>query len=55
MLQYGCMQRNITFFLKYQEKCYILMYYQVLFTSKGAQAGIPQYPLYWAKQPARAY
>ena len=38
----------------FQEKCYILKY-QVSFTRKGAQAGIPQYPLYWAKQPARAY
>ena len=27
----------------FQEKCYILKYFQVSFTSKGAQAGIPQY------------
>ena len=39
----------------FKEKCYILKYYQVSFTSKGAQAGMPQYPLYWAKQPAWAY
>ena len=39
----------------FQEKCYILKYYQVPFTSKLAESGMPQYPPYWAKQPARAY
>ena len=37
----------------FQGKCYILKYYQISFTSKGAKAGMTQYPLYWAMQAAR--